>query len=205
MSVEHIEFLVEELSMEAALRLLLPKVIGNRSFDVHPFSGKADLLARLPNRLRGYAKWIPNTWRIVVLVDRDSGDCRDLKTRLEKMASDAKLPTRSNPRKGRYTVVNRLAIEELEAWYFGDWEAVRAAFPRVPKSIPAAAKYRDPDAVTGGTWEAFESVLQKVGYHESGLRKIEAARDIAENMVPERNRSRSFQVLRQALLEMAAP
>jgi hypothetical protein len=25
-------------------------------------------------------------------------------------------------------VVNRLAIEELEAWYFGDWEAVRAAY-----------------------------------------------------------------------------
>jgi hypothetical protein len=101
-------------------------------------------------------------------------------------------------------VVTRLAIEELEAWYFGDWEAVRAAYPRLPATIPAQAKYRDPDAIVGGTWEALERILQKAGYFSLGLAKIEAARAIAAHMVPERNTSRSFQILRNALADMAA-
>lgn len=37
------------------------------------------LLARLPERLRGYASWLPDTWRIVVIVDRDDADCTTLK------------------------------------------------------------------------------------------------------------------------------
>jgi hypothetical protein len=159
----------------------------------------------LPDRLRGYASWIPETWRIVVVVDRDDEDCGKLKARLEKMAADARLVTRSKTKGQPYVVVNRLAIEELEAWYFGDWEAVRAAYPRVAATIPNQAKYRAPDAVAGGTWEAFERVLQKAGYFEGGLAKIAAAKAIAAHMDPGRNRSRSFQALREALAEMIAP
>lgn len=188
--------------MEAALRLLLPKIVGPLSFEVYPHQCKDELLARLPDRLRGYAKWIPKTWRIVVIVDRDDDDCAELKAQLEKVAADAGLGTRSRSGARPYVVVNCLAIEELEAWYFGDWEAVRAAYPRVPGTIPSQAKYRDPDAVAGGTWEAFERVLQKAGYFRVGLAKIEAAKTIAANMEPSRNCSRSFQVLRSALVEM---
>jgi hypothetical protein len=140
----------------------------------------------------------------VVLVDRDDDDCEELKDRLERMAREAGLRTRSSARGKPWVVVNRIAIEELEAWYFGDWEAVRAAYPRVPATIPARARYRDPDAIVGGTWEALEQVLQRAGYFEAGLAKIGAARKIGEHMVPETNRSRSFQVLRQALVEMVA-
>jgi hypothetical protein len=204
MTVEHVEILVEEPSMEAALRLLLPKVIGRLSFEVHNYQNKNKLLNRLPQRLLGYSKRIPNTWRIVVIVDRDDDDCDQLKARLEKIAADAGLLTRSTAGNKPYVVVNRLAIEELEAWYFGDWEAVRKAYPRVPSTIPSQAKYRNPDGIAGGTWEAFERVLQKAGYFKTGLRKIDAARTVAEHMVPERNSSRSFQVLRLALSEMAS-
>jgi hypothetical protein len=203
MTVEHIELLVEEPSMEAALRLLLPKIIGHLSFEIYPFQCKAELLTRLFERLRGYAYWIPDTYRIVVVVDRDDDECNDLKSRLEQAATEAGLVTRSKAAGGTYMVANRLAIEELEAWYFGDWEAVRASYPRVPTTIPSQARYRDPDAVSGGTWEAFERVLQKAGYFKFGLAKIEAARTIATNMAPERNRSRSFQVMRTSLAEMA--
>lgn len=205
MTVEHIEVLVEEPSMEAALRLLLPKIIGSVSFDVYPHQGKDELLARLPDRLRGYAAWLPETWRIVVVVDRDDDDCAELKAHLEKIAADAGLRTRSRARRKPYVVVNRVAVEELEAWYFGDWVAVQSCYPRVPSTIASQAKYRDPDAIRGGTWEAFERVMRRAGYFELGLRKIEAARVLAEAMDPERNRSRSFQHLRQALLDMVAP
>lgn len=203
MRVEHVELLVEEPSMEAALRSLLPKLIGALSFEIYQHQGKDDLLARLPERLGGYASWIPDTWRIVVVVDRDDEDCKKLKARLEKIAANAKLATRSVAKK-TYVVVNRIAIEELEAWFFGDWEAVRAAYPKVPATVPAKAKYRAPDGIKGGTWEAFERLLQVAGYFAGGLPKIEAARTVAGHMVPARNKSPSFCALRDALAEMTA-
>lgn len=202
MSVEHVELLVEEPSMEAALRVLLPSMLIGISFQIYQHQCKDDLLERLPDRLRGYANWIPETWRIVVVVDRDDDECGRLKRRLEEIAEKAGLQTRSMAGDGKYVVVNRLAIEELEAWYFGDWDAVRTAYPRVPASIAQKAFCRDPDAVAGGTWEAFERVLQRAGYFRSGLRKIEVAKAVAAHMGPERNRSRSFHALRDALLEI---
>ncbi len=193
MKVEHLEILVEEPSMEAFLRVLLPRLLGGEtSFDIYPYQCKDDLLVKLPARLQGYANWLPKTWRIMVVVDRDDDDCEELKARLETMATGVGLATRSTAVGAAYSVVNRLAIEELEAWYFGDWAAVRAAFPRVPDSIPTQSKYRDPDAIGGGTWEAFERILRRVGYFKSGLRKIEAARSVAAHLEPERNNSKSF-------------
>ena len=111
------------------------------------------------------------------------------------------MPTRTHPQQGHFTIVNRIAIEELEAWYFGDWEAVRTAYPRVSQNVSRRARFRNPDAIAGGTWEAFERTLQRHGYFKEGLRKIEAARSIAQYLDPASNTSRSFQVLRDALLE----
>ena len=50
MTVTHVEVLVEEPSMEAALNVLLPKLIGSRSFAVHVHNGKANLLKRIERR-----------------------------------------------------------------------------------------------------------------------------------------------------------
>lgn len=205
MIVTHVEVLVEEPSAEEALRLILPKILRGTSFQVYRYQCKDQLLNRLPQRLQGYANFLPSGWRIVVVVDRDDDDCRKLKGRLEKIAADKSLATRSRPNRGSFVVVNRLAIEELEAWYFGDWEAVRSAYPRVPDTIPAQAAYRDPDRIAGGTWEAFERVLRRAGYFRAGFQKMTAAREVAAHMVPARNGSRSFQVLREALEEMATP
>jgi len=89
----HIEFLVEEASAEAALRILLPKMIGDEvSFEIHVHQGKQDLLDTLPFKLRGYASWITDDYRIVVLVDRDDDECRALKSKLEDYALQAGLP-----------------------------------------------------------------------------------------------------------------
>ncbi len=209
MTVEHVELLVEEPSMEAALRLLLPKMLGDLSFEIYPHQCKDELLLRLLQRLRGYAQrresdvWFRDHCRIVVVVDRDDDDCVKFKRGLEKTATDAGLTTRSSTRGRPYIVANRIAIEELEAWYFGDWEAVRSAYPKVSATIQKQAKYREPDEIVGGTWEAFERVLQKAGYYRSGLRKVEAARAIAAYMEPSRNISLSFCTFRDVLMEMA--
>jgi hypothetical protein len=202
MSVIHVEFLVEEPSMEVFLRALLPRLLGSVHFDIRTFQCKDDLLKQLPYRLRGYT-WFPEVYRIAVVVDRDSDDCQELKRELEQCADGAGLPTRTHPQQGHFMVVNRIAIEELEAWYFGDWDAVREAYPRVSETVPRRQGHRNPDAIAGGTWEAFERVLQQAGYFKGGLRKIEAARSIAPHLDPARNISRSFQVFRNALLELA--
>jgi hypothetical protein len=202
MNVEHIEVLTEEPSMEAFLRGLLPRMLGGVSFDVHPYQGKQDLLKHLPYRLRGYSRWLPSSWRIMVIVDRDNADCRELKERLEQAARDSGLATRSAPMLTQYKVVNRLAIEELEAWYFGDWTAVRNAYPQVSETIPEQARYRDPDRIAGGTWEAFERILQRAGYFKGGLPKIEVARTIGGHTDPRVNTSRSFQVFRDAVRDI---
>lgn len=191
--------------MEAFLRALLPRLLPqDRTFEVHAFQGKTDLLGKLEARLRGYAAWLPADWRVLVVVDRDDEDCRGLKQRLEGAGQRAGLRSRSHAGDLPWQLVNRIAIEELEAWYFGDWSAVRMAYPRLPSTVPSQQRYRDPDAIDGGTWEAFERILQRRGYFKGGLRKIEAARTLGGVIEPERNRSRSFCRFRDALLEAVA-
>ncbi|MFA6373735.1 MAG: DUF4276 family protein, partial [Methanothrix sp.] len=154
----------------------------------------------------GYAKWLPDNWRIVVLVDEDRSECDALKERMEQAADDARLITRtmagSLNSHARFQVLNRIAIEELEAWFFGDVLALNQAYPKVPKTLGGRSRYQDPDSITGGTWESMERELKKAGYFRGGLRKIEAAKTISAFMEPERNKSKSFQVFRDGLQEM---
>lgn len=191
MTVTHLEILVEEPSAEAALNAFLTRQLTELTFEIHAHNGKHDLLRKLPQRLLGYSKWLADSARIIVLVDRDDDDCELLKEKLDGAARDARLITRSSRRK-KFQVANRIAIEELEAWFFGDWAAVTAAFPRVPRNIPNKAAFRNSDAIAGGTWEALERILRSVGYMDGGLRKIETARTIAQFMEPSRNTSQSF-------------
>lgn len=191
-----IEVHVEELSAEYALTALMPAILPGVDYVVRRYRGKHDLLKKLPKRLLGYASYPgPDLARVVVLIDRDDDDCRDLRRRLDAMAEEAGLRS-TGPRR---SVLNRIAIEELEAWFFGDCAAIAAAYPRVPATISTRSGLRDPDAIAGGTWERLEKVLQSYGYHKAGLGKSSAALEIADFMDVERNTSRSFQVFRDGL------
>ena len=202
MTARHIEFLVEEPSVEAFLGTLLPRLFPDEhTFVIHAFQGKSDLLKKLGARLRGYRHWLPPNGCIVVMVDRDDEDCHALKQKLEEIADSSGLRTRSKTGGTSWQVVNRIVIEELEAWYFGDWQAVRCAYPRVSKNIPQQERYRNPDAISGGTWEAFERILQRGGYFKTGLRKIEAAQAVAEYLDPLQNKSHSFAKFRDAIFK----
>ncbi|MDK2974631.1 MAG: hypothetical protein PWP08_1002 [Methanofollis sp.] len=188
-----IEILLEEESARAALNSIFPKMIRNEdSFNIHPYNGKKDILKKLPDRLRGYKKWIPPDYTIIVLVDRDRDDCMLLKQKLEQIAIGAGLATKNSPRHdGRFQVLNRIAIDELEAWFFGDIDALVAAYPGIPATLGNKVKYRDPDAIID-TWETLERVLQRAGY-SGPQQKIRVASNISGMMIPENNRSASFQ------------
>jgi hypothetical protein len=195
----HLEILVEEFSAEALLEGLLPKLVpADTTWTIHAFRGKPDLLAKLPIRLKGYRLWLPVDWRIVILVDRDSDDCQDLKQKLERKAQEANFGKEPGPRR----VLNRIAVEEIEAWYFGDIQALVDAFPGVNANINNRKGYRDPDAVAGGTWEALERILRRARHFQGGLEKIALAQRMGPLMDPERNRSHSFRIFVSGLRQL---
>lgn len=107
-------------------------MLGEVNFQIIRFQCKDDLLKQLPDRLRGYQSWLLLNWAIIVLIDRDGHDCSILKQELENIAAKAGLVTKPD------TVLAILlaspivaAIEELEAWYFGDWPAVHRLSARI--------------------------------------------------------------------------
>jgi hypothetical protein len=185
---------LEEPSAEYVLRSLLPRMVG-REHEFFVFRGKQDLMRRLPDRLRGYAGWAVSAGvRIVVLVDRDDDDCTELKGRMEKAATTAGFTTGVAG-----TVLNRIVVTELESWLLGDVPALRQAYPRLPEGLAAQARFRDPEDVRGGCWEAVELMLKQHGYHLAGLRKGQLAKDVAQHMDVENNRAASFAAFRDGV------
>lgn len=190
-----LEILVEEQSAEEALRHVLPKLTRGRGrARVLNLGSKHKLLRVLPSRLAAYRQRIESgeQLRIIVLVDRDSDDCKKLKQKLERMAGNAGLPTKTSPdEEGRFRVLNRVVVEELESWFIGDPEALRKAFSSLPKINTAAGIFRNPD--NGGSWEALHRFLKKHGIYKNSFPKIDAARRIAPHMDVAANSSKSFQ------------
>ena len=201
MPASTIVFLLEEKSMEvflqAVIKLFLP--VGTH-VEYASFNGKPALMKKLVARLRGLSKSRPSDTRYFIIVDRDHQDCKQLKSELEKLVSQSGLTTRAH-HKPDWQAVTRIAIEELEAWYFGDWQAVRALYPKLPNDIPHKSKFRNPDAVQGGTWEALERLLIKNRCISGPLNKPELARLVGQNFKPSRCTSTSFNKLWTAVEE----
>lgn len=202
--VKLLEILVEELSMEVSLRIIMPQIAPGLPFEIRRFSGKPDLLRNLPNRLKGYSAWAhAANLGIVVLVDRDDDDCVKLRAKLDAITVREGFSCASVTGDAFGTMLNRIAIEELEAWFFGDVEALGMAYPGVPGTLASKQRYRDPDAIKGGTWEALQRVLQAAGHHKGGLRKVAAAAEISRYLDVENNASSSFAGFRDGVRLLA--
>ena len=196
----HIEFLLEEVSAEAALNILLPKLLPvSVTYYCYPHEGKTDLFKRLPGRLKTYARRFPHEpeLRVIILMDADA-DCHRRKADMEEVVAEAGLPTKTTAGPGQpYRLLTRLAVQELEAWFLGDRAAIQAAYPRVRphhfKGLPP-----NPDTIAD-TWETLWRVLQAGKYYPVGKAKIEWAETIAPHLEPARNASASFQYFRRSL------
>lgn len=197
----HLEILTEEISARKALDNLLPKlVIDENTYKIITYQGKADLLKKLPGVLKGYSHFLPDDWKIIILIDLDKDDCRKLKSRLNSFVIDANLKLKNTSNlQNSFQVINRIAIEELESWFLGDPEAIKIAYPRVGK-FSNKPKYRIPDQITNPS-EVLERILQSAGYYPTGMRKIEIAEKVSSNMVPLSNRSKSFSVFWRAVID----
>lgn len=213
----HIEVLVEDRSGKVLLDTLLPRILGSNgaphTWRVHHYKGigrlprnlkpggdpaKRILLEHLPRLLSGYAR-TPGTDAVVVVLDSDRKDCVAFLKELNAVA----------PRKPEAPrVLFRLAIEEMEAWYFGDRKALKRAYPHAKKQI--LERYEQ-DAICG-TWELLADAIypggakdvKKKGWPLPGQLKHEWATRIGPHMNVNENGSSSFAKLRDGLKRLIA-
>lgn len=166
-------FLLEEKSMQVLLEGLLPRLFPGLVFQCIPHEGKQDLEKSIPRKLRA---WREPQVRFVIVRDNDNGDCAATKARLVALCRDA----------GRPDALVRIICQELEAWYFGNCEALAVAFDDVSLlALAAKQRFRDPDAIVrpSGALSEFIEAFQKVS----------GARVMSQHLTRE-SRSRSFQV-----------
>jgi Domain of unknown function (DUF4276) len=154
----NIAIFVEDSSTEALLKHILPSILTTdieykiRShkglghfpkFDASnpPKNIQSDMLLQsLPKLLRGHAN-TPYIDGVVILCDADEKNANDFLNELKNFVKNIT----PHPKKNLIC----LAIEETEAWYFGDLKALKKAYPRANQKILDSYKQDTPCQ----TWE----------------------------------------------------
>ncbi len=171
--MDRIVFLLEERSMKVLLDGLLPRLFPNLQFSCVPHEGKQDLEKSIPRKLRA---WREPGIRFVIVQDNDNDNCEFLKKHLQSLCS----------RGGRSNSLIRLACQELEAWYFGEPEALAKAYNRLDMAkLGVKARYRDPDVIQKPSNELNRLIPE--------FQKVSGARLMGELLLGVNNRSKSFQ------------
>lgn len=204
----HLEILIEDISGKRAMEILLPRLLEDSvTYRVHSYKGighlpkglkpktdasKRILLSRLPQILQGYGN-NPSAETIVVICDLDDRDKHGFIEELNSMLS------KCNPRPD---TIFCLAIEEFEAWYLGDLDAVRKAYPKAKNAI--LRRYEN-DQICG-TWELLADAIHMGGSRALvgraiGEQKSIWATKISIHMNVENNASPSFCYMRDKLRE----
>lgn len=171
-------FLLEERSMKELLDGILPRMLPEDvAFETIAHSGKSDLQKSIPIKLRA---WNEPGVKFVIVQDQDANDCYQLKQELTELCLGT----------GRSFLV-RIVCRELEAWYFGDLDALSIAYGLEKKRIVNKKKYRFPDEIAYPKQE-LNRLLGQSG-------QIKRAKTIAPFMKIEQNRSYSFRVFREGI------
>jgi len=213
----HIEVLVEDASGKKLLEALLPKLFGvlgdPHTWRVHGYKGigripknlnaggdpaKRILLDQLPKLLGGYGK-TPGIDAVVIVLDSDRRSCTDFLAELKVLVANC------NPAPN---TLFRIAIEEMEAWYFGDRQALTEAYPKAKFDV--LQRYTQ-DSVCG-TWELLadaifpggSAAIKKAGWPLPGQVKHTWAERIGPLLDLDRNVSPSFGTLPDGLRRLVA-
>lgn len=123
----------------------------------------------------------------VIVRDNDASDYRDLKDRLVNLCRQA----------GRPDALVRIACQELEAWYFGDPDALADEFADERlRTVGTQARFRDPGAIAKPARALQELV--------PAFQKVSGARRMGSRIRRETNGSRSFQALMRGIERLIA-
>jgi hypothetical protein len=178
-------FLLEERSIKVLLEALLPRLFPALEIFCIAHEGKSDLEKSLPRKLKAW-KNRPDD-RFVVIRDSDGKDCKALKAALAAMCAEA----------GRDDTLVRIVCQELEAWYFGDLDALASVLGEPSlRNLSAKAAYRNPDAIAKPSRELIKLC--------PAFQKIDGARRIADRLSYTRNRSASFRALVEGIARICS-
>ena len=169
----HLVFMLEEESAKHLLEVLMPKILPpDVTVKYITHQGKGDLQKSIPIKLKAWRD--PNAF-FIILHDQDNHDCVSLKNELQELCS---VSNSHNP-------LIRIVCRELEAWYFGDLDAVQLAFPRFRAAqYKHKRKYRVPDDIVKPS-EQLKRIV-------TGFDKTAAARIMPQHMDINNNTSTSF-------------
>lgn len=213
----HFEILVEDQSGKKALDILIPKIVGDaHTFKVHPYKGigripknmqdpedasKRILLDNLPKLLKGYGNTFAGyqnySAAVIFICDLDDKCLKKFRGELCDILNAC-----SPKPETRFCI----AIEEGEAWFLGDLNAVKEAYPRAKDSV--LNSYVN-DSICG-TWEKLAdavyqggaSALSAKGWLSVGTEKSKWAQEISPLMAVENNQSPSFRYLLRKIQEL---
>lgn len=210
----HFEILVEDPSGKVALDILVRKIIGKEhSFNIRSFKGVGHipkkmtsaksannrlLLNNLRNLLAAYGKWPLGYGVVIVICDLDDKCLKSFRDELIGLLNTC------NPRpETRFCI----AVEEGEAWFFGDIPAIKQAYPRAKDAV--LNTYAS-DSICG-TWERLADAvckggcqgLSSQGQHVVGAEKSAWAENITPYMDLDNNTSPSFNYFLGKLRELA--
>jgi hypothetical protein len=160
--------------MKAFLDGLLPRIFPNLIFLCIPHEGKNDLQKSIPRKLRA---WREPGVRFVIVQDNDSRDCKTLKRKLIKLCREG----------DRNDSLVRIACQELEAWYFGEPEALANAYqkPRLINEL-GQSRFQNSDEINQPSQQLREIIPE--------FQKKSGARLMSGLLSRENNTSHSFQI-----------
>jgi predicted DNA-binding protein (UPF0251 family) len=154
-------------------------------------------LSQLPRLVQGYGKtWNSSNYDGVLIIVCDL-DARCLKEFRQELLNCI---NKCNSKPVTYFCI---AIEEMEAWFLGDFLALQKAYPKTKISVLQTYKL---DSICG-TWEKLADAILKGGYKklkEKGGNAIGKEKSIwAEKIAPyidiDKNASPSFRYFRNRL------
>ena len=216
----HFEILIEDISGKTALEILIPKIISDENtFNIHPYKGigripeglqpssdpkRRILLDQLPKLIQGYGNTFagyPSNYPAVLIIICDLDDRCLSDFRRELLNCVDKLTIKPET----YFCI---AIEEGEAWYLGDINAIKTAYPKAKDAV--LNSYRN-DSVCD-TWEKLADAvcsggvqsLAKLGWQAVGKEKTDWANNISPHMNVDINQSPSFCYFRDKLRSLGS-
>jgi hypothetical protein len=216
----HFEILIEDISGKAALEVLIPKIVGEENtFNIHAYKGigripqglkpssnprKRILLDQLPRLIQGYGKTFesyPTDYSaiLIVICDLDDQCLSDFRRELLDCVDKCTVKPKT------YFCI---AIEEGEAWYLGDINAIKTAYPGAKDAV--LNSYINDS--TCGTWERLADAvfsggsqsLEKLGWQAVGKEKMAWATNISPHMNVDINQSPSFCYFREKLRSLVS-
>lgn len=216
----HFDILIEDISGKTALEILIPKIISNENtFKIHSYKGigripqglkpssdpkKRILLDQIPKLIQGYG----NTFAgypagypavLIIICDLDDRCLSDFRRELLDCVDKCAVKPET------YFCI---AIEEGEAWYLGDINAIKTAYPRAKDAV--LNSYIN-DSVCD-TWEKLADAvfsggvqsLVKLGWQAVGKEKMAWASNISPHMNIDINKSPSFCYFREKLRSLGS-